>query len=371
MIMTDTAPTAPTALERRPVLATMHAPTDERWNSVVRVLPPPDQGLLRWLSEAVHQARDRDAVIVRGTVGLADRYRDLLAVALLRRLRNDARLVVSDATIEPRSRAATQRSGALGRLAGRLAPVGARALVRLADGPQVRWCVLSTEEERTFSTVWGVPPARVVFTPFTHTLFGTDDPGVADEGFLFSGGESLRDYPLLEAAARTTRLDIRVASRWRPSPGSPIRSGRVSPAEFNRLLATCHGLVLPLQAAVRSAGQQTYLNAMALGKPVIVTEAAGVRDHIRDGVTGVVVAAEAGALRAAMLHLADPHHAEQYREMGERARADVLARFTPERYRERLLAVAGIGGPAGPVTDEVPARVAEPALSRTGRGRDR
>lgn len=100
-------------------------------------------------------------------------------------------------------------------------------------------------------------------------------------------------------------------------------------------------MVLPLQNGVRSAGQQTFLNAMVLGKPVIVTDAVGVRDYIEDGVTGVIVPPDALALRAAIDHVMDPANVDTYRRMGERARATVVGRYMPEHYVERLVETLG------------------------------
>jgi glycosyltransferase involved in cell wall biosynthesis len=79
-----------------------------------------------------------------------------------------------------------------------------------------------------------------------------------------------------------------------------------------------------------------------LRKPVIVTEAPGVRDYVIDGVTGVIVPHDAQALRAAILHVMDPANANFYRAMGERAREDVFKRFTEETFRHGLLRHAGV-----------------------------
>jgi glycosyltransferase involved in cell wall biosynthesis len=59
-------------------------------------------------------------------------------------------------------------------------------------------------------------------------------------------------------------------------------------------------VVLPLKGGLlHSGGQQTYLNAMALGKPVIVADDCGADEYIMHNVTGIVLvpgdrAAEAG-----------------------------------------------------------------------------
>jgi len=92
----------------------------------------------------------------------------------------------------------------------------------------------------------------------------------------------------------------------------------------------------------RSSGQQSYLNAMLLGKPVIVTEPPGVHDYINNGVTGVIVPSSVEALRAAIRHVMDPAHAEHYREMGARASQAVREAHHDFTYRKLLLRAAGI-----------------------------
>jgi hypothetical protein len=332
----------------KPVLSSLHADDDAHWNAVVDVIRVSDHpALLPWLRAFLRMSRGRAAVIVRGTVSFRERYRDLLGASLLR-LRAGRRrpiVVISDATIEPGSRAL---AGRVPPLVARLLSPASRLLVRLVDGPHVRWCVLSTEELRSFPATWKVDPSRVVFTPFQHTLWhdGENEP-VTDDGFVFAGGNSLRDYPLLIDAVRDLPVPVRIATSWRPdSPPPPhVEIGTVPHEEFLALLRSCAVVVVPLVESVRSTGQQTYLNAMVLGKPVIVTQAPGVRDHIDDGVTGVIVPRDAAVLRAAIADALDPANSDRYAEMGARARADVLARFTERHYRARLLAVAGL--PAG------------------------
>jgi glycosyltransferase involved in cell wall biosynthesis len=102
-------------------------------------------------------------------------------------------------------------------------------------------------------------------------------------------------------------------------------------------------LVVPLVASTRSAGQQTYLNGMALGAVTIVCDPLGAAyDYIKQGVNGVVVPADPSALAAAITDALRPERQEHYLAMRRRARDVVLAEFSPERYRRRLLQVAGL-----------------------------
>src|SRR3954452_18956046 len=96
----------PQAAARKPVLTTMHADDDQHWNAwvdVIRVSEHP--GLPRWLRAFWSSSAGRSAVFVRGTVAFHERYRDLLGIALLKLRRRRPLVVVSDATLEPGSRA--------------------------------------------------------------------------------------------------------------------------------------------------------------------------------------------------------------------------------------------------------------------------
>jgi glycosyltransferase involved in cell wall biosynthesis len=127
-----------------------------------------------------------------------------------------------------------------------------------------------------------------------------------------------------------------------------VRTGPVSPEEFLELMAASRALVLPLSTATRrSGGQQTYLNALLLGKPVVVTDAPGVRDYLTDGVHALVVPPNADDLRRAVQQVLDTDNAEQMRAMAERGR-ELARRLNPGRYHAHLVELArqAVGEPA-------------------------
>jgi Glycosyl transferases group 1 len=334
----------PHSAVRKPILSTLYSDADVLWNTYVDILRRRDgENLAQWLHKFWVMSRGREALVLRGTVSLAERYRDLIAAAMLRFRSKRPLVIISDATIEPGSRALTKRLGPF----GRLLPLFSRALIKAADGPHVRWCVLSTAELDTFSTTWGIARERILFTPFCTSLRPSDTAAAtSDQGFLFSGGNSLRDYDLLVDAVSGTTTDVLIATSWQPpeSARSHVRVGWLSHDDFMAAMRSCHAVVLPLASAVRSTGQQTYLNAMAYGKPLIVTDSPGVRDYIEDGVTGVVVSSDASALAAAIDHVMDPANAPIYAAMGDRARRLVRADYNDYAYRRRLLGVTGVTG---------------------------
>ena len=321
----------------KPILATMPSP-DFLWNQHVDDHRPEKLGTLKDHLEMLRLSKGRRLLILNGSMGRRERYRDLLFALLLKIKRNRTPIMIQDATWEPRSEFLEQKFPFM----KKIIPTLARFVVSLIDAPHVRYVVLSTSEVRSFGKTWGVDPARVVFLPFPNTLHSYRNMPVHDEGYLFAGGNSARDYGLLVRALEGTNIPTTVATKWKPSKNlHNVKFGLTSHDDYMKLLANCRAAVFPMRKTVRSSGQQSYLNAMGLGKAVIVPDTPGVRDYIIDGVTGVIVPSDPLALRAAILHVMDPTNAEFYAEMGRRAKKDVWERFTEEHFRHGLLYHAG------------------------------
>jgi glycosyltransferase involved in cell wall biosynthesis len=123
-----------------------------------------------------------------------------------------------------------------------------------------------------------------------------------------------------------------------------VTLGPVDATRYDELLRAASVVVVPIEARRdRSAGQQTYLNAMALGKPVVVTDALGVREYVEDGRTGLIVPpGDPSALRTALQWLLDPANSAEVTALGARARAVALERFGPDEYVRRLLEVLDV-----------------------------
>ena len=121
----------------------------------------------------------------------------------------------------------------------------------------------------------------------------------------------MRDYELLVRAARPLDVPVTLATNQvathRPDLPANVRAGRISHAEFIDQLRRSTVVVVPLKVGIeRSAGRQTYLNAMAMGKLVIVTDSPGVRDYIENRWTGLIIPADVGALTTAIQWALDP-----------------------------------------------------------------
>lgn len=271
----------------------------------------------------VRRAGSHEAVVLNGSV-----RRDQLAAALLARRRRRPAVVLKEATWKAGGRAR-------------------RTAIRAIEHRDAHYCVLSQEEATLFPATWGVAPERVHVTPYHWVLDESQVEEVPDtDGTIFAGGDSLRDYrPLLEAAEGLA-AGVTIASRSRAPVRAPanVTIGELNQRRYEDRFRSASIVVVPLALRRdRSAGQQTYLNAIVLGKPVVVTDALGVRDYVEDRRTGLIVPpGDAAALRAALEWLLDPANAGEVRAIGERARAVALERFGPEQYVRRLLEVVDL-----------------------------
>jgi hypothetical protein len=225
--------------------------------------------------------------------------------------------------------------------------VTSRAAVRLIDGPDVHYCVHARDHQTRFTELWGVDSRRVHLTPYYYTL-SEEELALPTErdGSVFAGGDSHRDYtPLIEASFRSnapmTLATGRISAEQRARLPATVQAGRVPHDEFVTLMRRASVVVVPLEDRTdRSAGEQTYLNAMAMGKPVIVTDTMGVRDYVEHEQTGLIVPPrDPEALAHAMEWALNPADEPAARAMGERARQVTLKRFGPDNYVNGLLSV--------------------------------
>jgi hypothetical protein len=305
------------------------------WEERVTMLRPSRRSMVT-VGRLLLLARRYDALVLDGSA-----RRDQLAAALLRLRRGGPALVIADATWKVPLGAGAAR--------------GKRAAMRLIDGERTTFCVLSRFEAESFARTWRLRRSRVRFTPWPVTRTPPEAPGEpAENGRVFAGGNSLRDYgPLIEAAGEIgAAVDIATTALG-PASVRGYRSNvtvrPVAATEYETMLRAASVVVVPLEPRTdRSSGQTTYVNAMALGKAIVVTDAPGVRDYIEDGETGVVVpCGDTRAMASAVSSLlAD---GRRRRRLGERARRHASTELTMRGYAERLLSVVeeALEAPAG------------------------
>jgi len=202
---------------------------------------------------------------------------------------------------------------------GRLRRAWMRFCLRTVD----RCIVWASVECERYSRAYGMPREKFLYVPHHHTLKRYVFE-VGDEGYVFTGGNADRDYGLFFSAVRDLPAPCVLATnRPRLLAGlvvpPNVRVVSVSPTEFRQLMARARLVVMPMRATLLHAGgQQTVLNAMVMGKPVILTDPEGGADYIENGKTGLLVPyGDVAALREAISYLWE--HLEEARAMGEQA----------------------------------------------------
>lgn len=222
-----------------------------------------------------------------------------------------------------------------------------RMIIKLADRAIDRYIVQSTEEMAIFPPMWRVSPGKLRYCPFFYSIRERDLPSNQEtrpEEYIFAGGNSMRDYePMVEAARSLPQHKFIIATNLlhgRDDLPSNFEAKPVSHNQFVSLLYSSSATVVPVKSGLhRAAGQQTYLNAMWLGKPTIVTDTLGVHDHIRHKETGLIVDGSPESYIEALNWVYDPNNKGAVARLNAAAKREVEEKFSFERHIERLLEI--------------------------------
>jgi glycosyltransferase involved in cell wall biosynthesis len=197
-----------------------------------------------------------------------------------------------------------------------------------------RFVVWASHETEDYARAFGLRREQLEYIPFHHTLENYTYE-VRDDGYLFAGGNSDRDYRPLIEAVRSIEMPVWIALTRRAlfagvELPAHVRVEGTTHAGFRQAMAGARLIVVPMQnGLLHSGGQQTCLNAMLLGKPTIAVGRRWAVDFITDGEDGLIVDYDdPQGLRRAIRWVLD--HPEAARRMGERARQRA-AWFTTER----------------------------------------
>ena len=200
-------------------------------------------------------------------------------------------------------------------------------------------CIRKGDME-TLQQRFGIPLSRCSFAPFPH------DPAVSalatsEGGYIYAAGWAHRDWPLLlRALEKIDHPALLSVGGNLQIPGSLRHRVRVlpqrSPEEGRRLMAEASVVVLPLRETELPSGPLVMLDAMAMGKAVVVTDVNGSRDYIVPGCTALSVPAGDSLVMASAINslMTD---ASQRQQLGCAAREDVCKRFTMERFIEQVI----------------------------------
>lgn len=227
----------------------------------------------------------------------------------------------------------------------RRVPLANLRLVSLVD----HLLCLSEQSAKELQFRYGVPREKItVVGSRVDTKFFTPDAAATVLPQVCSAGAINRDYECLMEATRQLSVPTKIAAdtAWRYSAGEKAVGPLPAHVEMRSwgtylklrdLYAESAVVVVPLRRAMLS-GVTVALEAMAMGRPVILTRNPYVEEFMQDGRHGFFVPeGDVQALRGRIEHLLkNPAEASQ---MGAEARKWVLEHFTVERYVERILSV--------------------------------
>jgi glycosyltransferase involved in cell wall biosynthesis len=202
-------------------------------------------------------------------------------------------------------------------------------------------------EEPILAERFGVPPSRVRFVDYHTTV--EEPQRLATDGYMFAGGRNFRDYDVLLRAMEGFDAELVVVCgedqlRDVEVPRNARILREIPWDEYMDLLRNAGVVVIPLSSEVVPAGQVSLLEAMAYGKPVVVTRQIGTADYVREGIDGFMCElANPEDLRSKLkLLLDDP---DLRRRVGNAAFEAVETRFTIQRHvDEKIAAIEELAG---------------------------
>lgn len=195
------------------------------------------------------------------------------------------------------------------------------------------------------TTSLGMPAARVDFLyDKVDQLFFSPQTAVSDN-YLLAVGQEQRDYNTLLQAIKGTKLPLVIvnSSLWANQHLNLNGSGQanvkilahISFRALRDLYAGARLVVLPLFDSDYAAGVNVALEAMAMGRPLIVSQTGGLGCYFVPGQTAVTVPpADPIALREAILALWHDDGARQ--RLGTNARQAIEEKMTLDHYVNRL-----------------------------------
>ena len=151
--------------------------------------------------------------------------------------------------------------------------------------------VNSTGEIRPYSMELELPENLFHFIAWPSN---NNDPSIigGEGNYFLAAGRSLRDWKTFFEAIEHLEFKFAIVASRQDIQGIQIPANvRVYTDlpynDYKDLLKKAAYVVVPLRETQRSTGQSVFLDAMALGKPVIIAKVTGALDYIEDGVNGL------------------------------------------------------------------------------------
>lgn len=200
--------------------------------------------------------------------------------------------------------------------------------------------VLSANQQPYIAARWGRRDGVELLGHSVDTDFFAPAPQQPDGPILSIGEDAGRDFPCLLDVAPRIDTDIVIKTTTIPSsrplpPRVTVQRERISYPALRDLYARSRFVVVPLRETLNASGVSSILEAGAMGRALIVSETAAMRDFIVPGETCLTVpCGDRAALQAAIQRLvAEP---ETCARLGENARRFMAATCAVPVFADRL-----------------------------------
>lgn len=206
--------------------------------------------------------------------------------------------------------------------------------------------VWSRSQIDNYSRTLGCPREKFFFMPYkaNHSKSSSIPMPVGD--YIFSGGDSERDFKTFFEAVRDLPIPVVVSTRNSRKlarkmeiPKNVILLSAEEPY-YERLMTGSRMVALCLKPEIiRGSGEATILNAMWHGKPVVIADNVSSSEYIKDGIGGYVVpAGNVAEMRRRINELwNDPARLAQ---AGESGRELVHRLYTHNQFKARMQTLA-------------------------------
>lgn len=169
-------------------------------------------------------------------------------------------------------------------------------------------------EVRRYQDLFGTKKTQFVYIPYGLHITGREQK-IPDESrtvrpCILAAGRSGRDYRTLLAAVADLPVDLHIVCDRKDAftgldiPPNVTVLDHCYDGEYVRELRHAHMVVIPLSVSDISAGQMVLIQALAYGKPTIITSSPTVQEYVRDQEHALLVPlGKPDALRAAIERL--------------------------------------------------------------------
>lgn len=171
-----------------------------------------------------------------------------------------------------------------------------------------------------------------------------------DEGYIFCGGKTNRDFETVIAAVRNldipTQLVMGTDVKLRgPVPPNVVIHRDIPAFQFDLLMAKARIVVITLLRNEFASGQLVLKKAMLLGKPVVITNISGIDDYVLDGYNVLSIRPQNPTdLREKLVHLINSGELRQ--QLGQHGQETVQSSQNSETFANELVRVILDGLPS-------------------------